>query len=35
MELPEALLQTALDDPEAQTQLKKILQKRFLERPLV
>ena len=33
MELPEDLLQTRLDDPEAQTQLKKILQKRFLERP--
>lgn len=33
MELPETLLQTAFDDAEAQIQLKKILQKRFLERP--
>jgi len=33
MELPETLLQTALDDPEAQTHLKEILRERFLERP--
>ena len=33
MELPATLLQITLDDPEAQTHLKKILQERFLERP--
>ncbi|MBL4823835.1 MAG: CoA transferase [SAR324 cluster bacterium] len=32
MELPETLLQTSLDDPEAQKGLKNILRKRFLER---
>ena len=33
MELPATLLQITLDDLEAQTHLKKILQERFLERP--
>ena len=33
MELPATLLQITLDDPEAQTYLKKILQEKFLERP--
>ena len=33
MELPETLLQTSMDDPEAQIRLKEFLQRRFLERP--
>ena len=33
MKLPETLIQTSFDDLEAQTHLKSILRKRFLERP--